>query len=352
MSSRRTQCPSCHATFPMPDAKLGKPNAKAKCGRCQHVFLLNDHLVPLPQPKPATKVGVNLDALNNISAEEPPIAVKHTKHTPIDDNVIFDDEPDERPNPSNVSFSERDLDKFLKQDIHANQPIRSTFDEKSADHEHGDEAWIKDLLNDDTPIKAGQFRPKSSHSQSGVDFDNFIPVAAPAPRKNNAVKKLLARKPPTTQELASQRSIVPQFFWLFGIVLLVALLGVQYVWFNTEEVAKNPTQADLVHSLCSKCAIPSADLSNLSVTHIHNNEDYTTNIVITLKNNGTQSQLYPNLLVTIKDVNGKLLGDFVATPKDYLTHDQKSLLPNQRNRTMLTVHTVKFASTIDIKPFY
>ena len=55
MSNYRTQCPNCQASYPLPTAKLGDPKARAKCGRCQQVFYVNENLIgePVVQPTPS-----------------------------------------------------------------------------------------------------------------------------------------------------------------------------------------------------------------------------------------------------------------------------------------------------------
>lgn len=357
MSQHQTKCPSCHATYPMPTTKLGDPNAKAKCGRCQQVFLLNDHLVLADDPN-KKKAGVNLDALNAISDDVPPPEpkkrTKREKPVPTSD-VIFDDMDDEdKTSSANVAFSDNELDNFLNTDfsLHSPQPMASTLDEQKSQQD--DEAWVRDLLDDSKTGTTTQNRNSYNASPSGVDFDNFIPVAAPPPKKTVALDRILAEKDPTTQELASRTSPFIKLLWLLGCLLLVGVLVAQYVFFNIASLAKNPIHAETLNSLCAiaQCAVPKADPASLHIDHTYDSKDYTTNIIVTITNKSDAPVLFPNLLVTVKDVNGKILGDFVATNKDYVAESQISILGNQNKRIMLTVHTTKFASTIDVKPFY
>lgn len=362
MSQHQTKCPSCHAVYPMPTNKLSDPDAKARCGRCQQVFLLNDNLV-VPEDPNKKKAGVNLDALNAISDDDmpppdetPKKRTKREKPAPTGD-VIFDDMDGEDTDKStNVAFSDNELDNFLNSDfsLHNPQPMASTLDEQKVQQD--DEAWVRDLLDDsksDTPTQNSQ-RNYHTPQSSAMDFDNFIPVAAPPPKRTEALKKILAKKDPTTQEIASQRPFGIQLLWLFGCLLLVGVLVIQYVFFNLNTIAKNPIHASTLNKVCAivKCAIPQADLNSLTITSDHKSKDYTTNIVINIQNTGTSPTLFPNLLVTVKDVNGQVLGDFVTSKQEYVSESQSSLLSNQNKRIMLTVHTAKFVSTVDVQPFY
>lgn len=362
MSQHQTKCPSCHAIYPMPTTKLGDPDAKARCGRCQQVFLLNDNLV-VPEELNKKKAGINLDALNAISDDVPPPEppkkrTKREKPVPTGD-VIFDDMDggEDADKSANVAFSDNELDNFLNSDfsLHNPQPMASTLDEQKAQQD--DESWVRDLLDDsksDTPTQNSNNRNHHTPPSSEMDFDNFIPVAAPPPKKTEALEKILAKKDPTTQEIASRKPFGAQLLWLLGCLLLVGVLAMQYVFFNLNTIAKNPAYASTLNNICTiiKCAIPQADLNNLTITSDHKSKDYTTNIIVNIQNNGTSPALFPNLLITVKDVNGQVLGDFVTSKKEYVSESQSSLLGNQNKRIMLTVHTVKFVSTVEVQPFY
>lgn len=43
--SIQTCCPYCYSAFDMPQEQLDQSDAKGRCGQCQQVFLVNDHLV-------------------------------------------------------------------------------------------------------------------------------------------------------------------------------------------------------------------------------------------------------------------------------------------------------------------
>lgn len=41
----KTQCPHCQASFKLPRAQLNRADTKGRCNRCQHIFLVNEHLL-------------------------------------------------------------------------------------------------------------------------------------------------------------------------------------------------------------------------------------------------------------------------------------------------------------------
>lgn len=125
----KTQCPHCHASFNLPHAQLNQADAKVCCGRCQHIFLVNEHLIVSAsnQPKLTGKTTdnkkktaldkklANKSAVNNHCQPSMP-----SKETDIDDSgadiLIHDDmEIDETPDPITEYDSLDEMDAWLTQ---------------------------------------------------------------------------------------------------------------------------------------------------------------------------------------------------------------------------------------------
>ncbi|WP_264676274.1 DUF3426 domain-containing protein [Moraxella bovis] len=362
--SNQTKCPHCQTTYPMPAAKLGDPNARAKCGKCQQVFFLNANLVgsspavqaqrqtnPAPQPQAQTAQTVARSAPTTPQEPPTPKRTKRVKPAPTE-GMIHDEmdgiEENKTKAVASVSFSDDELDSFLKDNISFAPTVAKSTKDEMADNE-GEESWADDLLKDTKPINITQTTNTSS-AINNVDLDAIIPVATPKPKKPTNIKEIQSNKP-TAQQLATKRSLGSQFLWLIGCLLLVGLLVAQYALFNIDKLAKNPETASLAHTICGviPCNIPSADLHGLEITSsLENQKD----VIINITNKTNSEQLFPYLLVQFKDSSGVVVGDFVADTKDYLGESQTTLLANQHKRIMLSVNPAPKASSVTVTPFY
>lgn len=268
--------------------------------------------------------------------------------------MIFDDmDSDDKDN--DISFNDADLSDFLKQDFE--NPINNT--QKTADD---DEAWLDELLkNDDSPSIATtpiSKRPKDDLSDIiGVDINSYIPEAAAQESSEDILKKVndrLSSHAPTQEQMLTKRSFASRLPYVVGSLLMIGLLGVQYAFFNQDVIAKDPAKASLVHGLCGFCgfnkAEPTAFTANYELTD--GSADHTTNLIANIKNNSSDTQLQPNLKITVMGETG-LIGDLALTPKEYLATEQHLLSPTQSSRFMLTLDAPKEAiKSINIEPFY
>lgn len=368
--SNQTQCPHCQTTYPMPTTKLGDSDARAKCGKCQQVFFLNANLVnsssaaqtkqPNPTPQAtAHKTQTTTDPQEKIT----PKRTKRTKRTLTEDMIHDDMDGVEENKPKTVlgvSFDNDELENFLKDNINfAPTTAKSTKDELADDE--GDD-WAHDLLNDTKPVNTAQtsttntkaktspIENNTSPIENNVDLTTIIPVATPKPKK--PIKKIWSKKP-TSQQLATKKSLVSQLLWLLGCLLLIGLLVVQYALFNVDKLAKNPETANFIYTVCNiiSCSVPSANLDALSITSSLKNQK---DIIIDIANKTNSEQLFPYLLVQLKDSQGVVVADFVADTKDYLSQSQTTLLANQHKRIMLSVseNSAPKVSTVTVTPFY
>lgn len=183
----------------MPAAKLGDPNARAKCGKCQQVFFLNANLVgsspavqaqrqtnPAPQPQAQTAQTVARSAPTTPQEPPTPKRTKRVKPAPTE-GMIHDEmdgiEENKTKAVASVSFSDDELDSFLKDNISFAPTVAKSTKDEMADNE-GEESWADDLLKDTKPVNITQTTNTSS-AINNVDLDAIIPVATPKPKKTN-----------------------------------------------------------------------------------------------------------------------------------------------------------------------
>lgn len=366
MSNYRTQCPSCQATYPLPDAKLGNPKARAKCGRCQQVFYVNENLIrehndtqvvqpttpqspitqtiqPTPSVAPTTNTATKgMDSFEAMLSQMPK---KSVDATPNSGFIPAENMP-------TTSYqgadSSSEFDNFLNQDISIHSTHRT-----DGDTHH--DAWVEDLLKDSTAndaITQAQMSAVPPKQMNDIDLASVIPTAPKATKKRNFNK--VFKQEPTAQQLATRRPFGVTLMWLIACALLVALLVAQYALFNLNKLIKDPTYAGHLNTFCeiAKCTLPSADLSSIAVKSEHKSSNDATNVVIYLYNTSATEQLYPHLHVRLKNKDGNMIGDFVATTADYLPEGQVSMSANQYKRLMMTASTKEPVATVDVTPFY
>ncbi|MDO5651696.1 MAG: zinc-ribbon domain-containing protein [Moraxella sp.] len=369
----QVQCPRCQKLYPMPAAKLGDDTARATCGKCQHTFFLNAHLVPAqttptqagvgsnsttsPTAQPINPVPQNNTISNstahNTAAKAPP---KKAKVKPvITEGMIHDDDD------TDLGFDASELDTFMKNDVVINAPVVAATAKDNAQADPNDEAWLNSLLKDNNIVvdrSLNKQRPDDDLSDIlGVDIDNIIPAAEPSAARQgepDIYQKIQARlesHAPTQEQLAKKRPFSTQFMWLIGCILLIGLMGLQYIFFNADSLLKQPEYAAKLHKVCTflPCNPPSADSSAFEITHqvrIFNAK--TTNLLVTLNNTSADNQLYPNLKITFVGDNG-VIGELI----DYLTTPQRLLTSGQQKSLMLGVDLASGnIKTVNIEPFF
>lgn len=345
-----TQCPNCKAIYPIPSTKLNDTKARAKCGSCQQIFLLNDNRVahvpvaisvdtPKPSPAPTIQNKKENQTASNIGIDD-------------DNPMIFDGADDhDTPKVADVRFSDDELSDFLNKEIKVAEDVI-----QAAHNEKEDESWLQDLLKDSDPSELAKQVKIDNTKVNEIDLVTIIPSAAHTPKihkKSSALNKIFSNKP-TSQQIATKKPIGVQIMWFIGCIILLLLLGVQYTIFNLDTLVRNPNYASSVQKFCNiaKCSIPNADLASISVSSTLKNHPKATDIIITIHNKSNHEQLYPNLLVRLKNKDGMVIADFVASSHSYLSESQTSILGNQSKRIMLTANTDKTPTSVEVTPFY
>ncbi len=345
----KTQCPRCHTVYPLPDALINQPQARANCGSCHHVFFPAQHLV-------VNDTEINAQVQSVAQTPVTPSTSASATTAVEDDQLISDSTPTNFKDDidSQDPFSVDEINAFMQSDIPATAP--------TVEQKEPDDAWLDELLkNDDSPSikKVGQTNDDLSDI-IGADFDSLVPAAPVNTQDPQAILKKVRERieahPPTQEQLMTKRSLGYKLSWGLGCLLLLALMPIQYVIFNTDSILKNPEQAQLLNQVCTvlPCQLPAADVTAFQVSHTLSagRADYTTNLTATLKNISSTDQLHPNLKVSIHGAQG-LIGDFVATPKDYLVSEQRLITPAHPRQLMLTLDIApEDIQSVAIQPFY
>ena len=235
------------------------------------------------------------------------------------------------------------------------------FNHSNNTNSDGTDDWLQALLSDDNH--------QQKHPHIAPDADDLSNLMAEygvdteyeqALNNDDVLDKInerLASNPKAQPTMG--KSLLTQLIWGVGCLLLIALMWVQYLIFNVDRLMTNPDYANKIQGLCSalSCSLPSTDLSQLNIQSGFRPSSVNTtaqhsDVLIGLENQANNELIYPNVKVSLS--NGEqLLGQFIATPEDYLTIAQKRMGAKQSKVIMFTVPIpASGVGEVQVEPFY
>lgn len=402
----QTRCPQCYNRFDVPEEMLDLIDIKGRCGQCQQVFLINDHLVVSADRQPE---GLENDVENNTGAFSQ-YGIKHlagrgsynfvsvvykiVNHTVIsvNSNAIIEaveaaKKVDRRSkvkvaqHPVDTDLEPKVADSFVDDFDAWQTPLAKPATHKTDSKTNETDSNIKQLLgnkNKPSPASTSASIITSASDTDTSPTDSNPSPATALPSVTHLTHLLtnedtvLGYQPSLRQHYNNQLSdraqpiavrssaSIATMIWLAGCLLLLLLLLAQYVIFNLNTLIKNPTHAARLQAICSiaVCGLPNADLSALSTAQlsmrastINTNTDFS-DLQAELINNSTQAQLLPNLKVSVYNADG-LLGAFIAMPEDYLLSKQSQLAGEKSLSVMFTVPvSAQQINKFTVKPIY
>lgn len=240
----------------------------------------------------------------------------------------------------NSSSAQMALSSAAANDIHAN--VDDT----------ADNSWLEKLLKDQN--KSEEVRQDDT-DLSQLLLDMGVPIKDEASTSEERVRKAQAKFTPTPQ-----RRSIASLLWTLGCLVLALLLFAQYVIFNLETLMKNPVHAERLQSVCAvaACSLPSADLTAFTITNLNHKsskikmDGKSSDVSATLNNRSAKAQLYPNVKVSVYGAND-MIGEFIATPADYLLSKQSQLAANSSRNILFTIPVAnRQIREVTISPLY
>ena len=364
----KTQCPACHTRFSLAPAQLNKAEAKARCGSCQHIFLVNEHLVDSVS-----------EPLNKAASAQRPTTVNIQKPINqqgdcLDSDTLIDDDmsPAERQDNTAEYTSLAEMEAWLS------QPNSSSVDHiiKNSRSQNNSSKIItqkathptepKSNITTDKALDADEKNVSRSTSQTQIpntDLSQLLTnMGVPTPNNPTVIysEEKNGHHSHRSSMQAQAQNPAALVLWLSGCLVLVMLLFAQYVIFNLETLIKNPDQAARLQAFCkvAVCSLPSADLATLNITNLNvkpsniKAANEFSDIEAWLVNQSIQPQLLPSLKVSIYSADD-LIGEFIAMPGDYLASPENLLTAEQIKPFMFTIPiTHEQISQITIDPIY
>ncbi|MDO5768825.1 MAG: DUF3426 domain-containing protein [Psychrobacter sp.] len=376
--SSKTQCPDCGTQFVLPPKALNNVSAKARCKNCQHIFLVNDHLVTddVMTNRESTELSTVKPAVSKSHPVNPKASGSVASQSVAADDLIHDNMPLDEDD--DLGSIDEELDNWLNNSSMTTQlstpAAAHRFDKEvnnessvHADNTDAQDDWLNKLLDEEGPGKDPNLS-RSETNDNSEDLSKLLAdfgvesVAPTTVSREEVLAKMNARLQTTQSQSArhSGKSPLSNVVWGLGCLLLALLLAAQYIIFNVDELMKNPNHAAKLQSIChvAKCALPGADLQQISVAHLKHRSSQVeagtshSDIMAALVNNSSDEQLFPNVKVSVYGSTG-LIGEFAASPAQYLTPPQRLLIGNQSKLIMFTVPIADSnIQRIDVNTFY
>ena len=125
-------------------------------------------------------------------------------------------------------------------------------------------------------------------------------------------------------------SMLATVSWSLAILVLIAALAAEYIWFNEPELLQNPRLEPLTAKLCklTDCDhLQMRDPSKIEMisrnVYTHPNEKDALMVSTTLVNHAAYAQPYPEVQIDFSNVRGELVASRRFTPEEYLQADSE-----------------------------
>lgn len=358
-----TQCPACSTYFRITPEQLQAAGGKVRCGECRNVFLAPDFLTDtlpgtpadasfpdepdyeqlLREPQAESSAAAEPPATpapaprTEPEAAEPAVTQSRAPAAP-EDNLAIDLEelfgPGATAEPESAPLAEPEATTAASP-----APVSESYGEEDIEAllTHApDDGVDHDTLPWDEPPAA----PASAASTTVPDRSTEAAPPEPAatatpgvsaPPVLSSLSALLAE-----EEAAPRRSVVATLAWSLAILLLLATLGVQYLYINRATLIHQAELRPLLELLCEHAACnlpPQRDLAALTLLErdIRSHDQYQGALTIsaTLQNRAPFAQPFPAVEVVMRDLGGKVVAARRFLPKEYLAGPVPALLEPQ-----------------------
>jgi predicted Zn finger-like uncharacterized protein len=196
---------------------------------------------------------------------------------------------------------------------------QTTTQDANAESDAGDGTYENDVSEDLSDNTAVDFNEAPATVESRKDtFDFFDEI-------NNEPLSHVVPEQFRDSYTSSSGSFLSNLLWGVGTLLLIATLGIEYAWFNRDQLNQIPQLQAWTEKLCQRIKCNDITMRNPQKIELvsrnvysHPNEKNALMINITMKNLAGFAQPYPVMQIKFSDVRG---GDVAARrflPDEYL----------------------------------
>lgn len=179
VQARHTRCPQCKTRFRVTEEQLTVAAGKVRCGQCRTIFNARAHLVSDPPPEdsgtrpPSGETPSPFQHQARDNFDEPPISARlDAGPEEDDDELIFEDDPDEDATENNYAGRNQKLESELSSSfLSLDEEARAGWRDDSGtdpDEPSIDESWAESLLDEDDssrgPYKGSEEAPASQEA--------------------------------------------------------------------------------------------------------------------------------------------------------------------------------------------
>src|SRR5476651_2066352 len=382
-----TQCPHCQTSFRVSHAQLSVARGVVRCGSCLQVFNAAKQLL---EQRAGNQAKAPESTATAVPVQPPVVEIPSAPAIPVLPPVIappvvaspasgtWKDQP---LNLDTLDLDNLDLDEELarleQREIqlpesfgreHHVPDIESNLSARRDEPETGREPWLDSLRNDDVndlpelhgeviqepeeePEPEPEISERHSRTEPSLSLDHDVLDDDEPVRVEPRIKR--SRGEPAVRDQAlldltddplqlDWQKPKPRWGrrlgWLFLILLAIAALAGQYIWYHFDELARQDQYRPWFEELCPQigCKVPSkVDIKLLKSSNlvVRSHPDFQGALVVDaiIYNRASFSQPFPLLELRFADPNGQLIASRRFKPGEYLSGEMagKAEMPPQ-----------------------
>lgn len=347
MTQYVSECPNCHTSFSISEEQLEVADGMVRCGNCLHIYNAREQISEAANEEPTH--------LPDTTDEDDWL---------IDDNFVYEKDSEDEPENSapifetnaplfddeawNTGTSESgelefsdELLNFDENNFEEDALFKDFEELEKSQVKSSTEDWAEDLLKEEDENSPENAAFQDILAQLDTNYKN-IPAeqASMSATPNEQLQanidndfNLGAANPLGSQQSLhfKQESLWFNIVKKFGVVLLIATLAGQYIYYNFDKLSLNPTTRPMMAALCQTglCHLKDQrDLNKIRTTNLvvrnHPTMNDSLKVDLILSNRAQFKQQFPKLTLQFKDLKGKIIAGRTFSPKSYLSGELKN----------------------------
>ena len=313
-----TLCPHCDTRFKIAETQLESHQGMVRCGHCLQAFDARPGYIP-DQPSPQLELPM------------------------LDEPALLPEPADEAP------VAPSTLDEAAASSMPP-VPDADTFTHEAIDMD--DVASSGDELPDAACSETLDYVEMAAAAQSEIPLDAPLPPEAESLQPMTLAEQVVIVQDEDDSEPRPERRTWP---WaIAALLLLLALVAQAAYFFRTDLAARLPVLKPALISYCQllQCTVPlpqNADLMSIESSDLEAGPAHENRIILNalLRNRAPYPQAFPNLELTLNDMQDNALARRVFRPADYLPpveSEELGLLPH--HEIGISLHL----DTADLRP--
>ncbi len=331
-----TRCPQCKTAFRVSDEQLKAAKGSVRCGSCLTVFKAHDYLTTSPHKVPARDNDLISDGLD--------LDETFYNQTGKNSNSLFERQPQKEQRHTEAADESWAVD--LLAELEDDDDIRPIVIKRKKDKDKETQNRNKSLTEQATPIKQEpipkpQLKPpppprqKPSKVSEKPVMDEVAQALIEKPRyerKDAYINTIEA--PPVEMEWQTHSGI--KWWWFLATLIAMLAIVVQVAIFRFDTLSMEQPYRQWYEKICPLvgCELPpQVNIKVIKVTRFNVRKQNGIKMIdFILTNEASFEQPYPDVVITFKDANNRVVAERQFQPKEYLGGplNENSLMPVKR----------------------